>query len=320
MRYIHVSLALFCFGSISLCAVDTHVYKQEFQTFKSLPQFQRAFNENANYAMGTLCADIETRKQLSFMYRALFYPILSDCILISRETMPALYGYVESVCAQHSIKIPYIFISRDVSSKKGLFNAFVSKLLLSAGCVVIGQRLLLDASDAALEAVIAHELGHVKYNHVNKIIALRLAVLAFLHYMDPCNSQDVLKATAKAYQAIVLADILIGKRFEKQADCFSYKTVGKAEGCKAFFNDLINREKVYNDDFKKTYALLQQAKPELTLTDSALLTTRYYCNSFFNVLRRASLWLAYHTPLDPHPSPEARLKTVESYMASEQQA
>lgn len=159
------------FSFLYLAASDK--YKQELRNFKTSAQYQVAFDENVNSSLGRITADIETRKQLSYIYRFL-YPALSGAgaIAINRETMPSLYAYIESVCIKQHMAVPYIFISRDVTFKQGLFNAFAQKLLASTGCVVIGQRLMLETTDAELEAIVAHELGHIKYNHVNKTVAL----------------------------------------------------------------------------------------------------------------------------------------------------
>ena len=74
-----------------------------------------AFDENVNSSLGRITADIETRKQLSYIYRFL-YPALSGAgaIAINRETMPSLYAYIESVFIKQHMAVPYIFIPRDV--------------------------------------------------------------------------------------------------------------------------------------------------------------------------------------------------------------
>ncbi len=120
--------------------------------------------------------------------------------------------------------------------------------------------------------------------------------------------------------AVFLANLLIGKRFERQADEFAYKTVGKAAGHKLFFKRLIEKKDKYNKDFETIYDFLQKSKPELSTLDSTLLTVRYYLASFGNKIRRLDRWIYYNTPLGAHPSPEARIKAAEDYLARKSKA
>ena len=216
--------------------------------------------------------------------------------------------------------MPTIFVTRDVTWKQGIFNACAQKLFASSGAIVIGQKLLRETTDAELEAVVAHELGHIKYNHVNKRILLSILTIIATNTLNGClPSEKKLSSTTSFLIKLYLPDLIINKRFEKQADEFAYKFVGKANGTIAFHENLIKRNKKYFDeDFEKTYDILQKNKPQLAILDRYLLTTRYYLASFFNKLNKTYRWIYLNTPLGAHPSSEERIQAVKDYLAQKE--
>lgn len=317
------------FYSLANFAESTYEYKKEFEIFKNSPRYEAVFNEDAPRILSNLQAMIETDKQLSWFQRfvrSIFFRF--QPVAISIKTMPKLYAYIDTICEKHNITTPTIFITRDITFKRGMFNAAAQKLLMSSGAIVIGQKIILEVDDAALEAVVAHELGHIKYNHINKgLLTICLAeiatVLATIRLHDKAFGKDFsnqLPITIAPYLGAFLGQCVIGKRFEKQADEFAYKVMGKTDGCIEFFEDVKNRIKNYDDYFDKTYDILQESKRYLGLIDRFGLTFCYYCASFGHKIDLIARWLSYNTPIGSHPSPDARIKAVKDYLARQQSA
>jgi Zn-dependent protease with chaperone function len=330
MKRLHItSLLTLTFIATTAFGESTSTYRQEFEAFKKSPRYEAIFNEDAPGALSSIQARIENDTQLTRFNRFVrFIFLLLDPIVISPKTMPTLYAYVDAMCKKQSITTPTIFITRDVTWKQGFFNAAATKLLMSSGAVIIGQKLLLETTDAELEAVVAHEIGHISYNHVNKdllitilsLIATNVSMNYFYSTPNDTIGDVITRKYAATFMGLCMSRLIVNKRFEKQADEFAYKTMGKSKGCLELFEDFKNREKTYDNYFGKTYNILQESKKDLGWYDSIDLTIDYYCASFGNKMDHLFNWLYHNTPLGAHPSHDARIKAVNDYLASQEQA
>jgi Zn-dependent protease with chaperone function len=167
MTYIKkISLGVLFFSNLQA----EQFYLHEFKALKKTAEYQSFFGENiTNKNLKNIQRDIFNYREIPFKYYLLYKVLLdSKAIIVNSQTMPTLHSYVESICTKHKLPTPVVFISY----KENLFNAYASKIFTSCGGIVIGQKLLREASDKELEAVIAHEIGHIRYNHINKTLAL----------------------------------------------------------------------------------------------------------------------------------------------------
>jgi Zn-dependent protease with chaperone function len=289
------------------------VYQQEFEAFKNNPVYKPIFDKDAPIVLSAIHQEIEIYKQLSFIQRFARSLILAqDVVIVTPEGMPKLYGYVQGLCKEHSITMPTVFITRN----KGVFNAFAQKLLWSTGAIVIERKLLKESSAKELEAVVAHELGHIKYNHVNKTLGISLASYVGSHML---LKQFTPHVQSKGLVAFVLSSyltpLIINKRFEKQADEFAYAATNNGKGLTEFFEHLQRKEKTYNDHFALTYNTLQDNKSDVGYINYLSLMLSYYLAKGGNTINNAYKWIYYNTPLGAHPSPEDRLKAIQEYQA-----
>lgn len=283
------------------------VYQQEVQTLKANPIYKPIFDEEAPQDLTAIHRDIENFKELTFLQRLIRFGILgSDVVVVTPETMPTLYGYVKTVCTEQSIVMPTVFVTRQES----IFNAFAFKLLTSSGGIVICQKIIKETTAQELEAVIAHELGHIKYNHVNKILGINIAAVVGLKL--------IAKKFAPSYenhnftQFIIgsyLTRLVINKRFEKQADEFAYKaTHDNGKGLIELFEHFESKEKYGHDHYAITYSALQNNKSKLGYFDYLSLMADYYITKGTHT---AYKWIYYNTPIGAHPSPQARIQAVQ---------
>lgn len=320
-RHIWLLSLLVCAGMAQ--ADSTYIYRQELEDFKKSPQYEVIFDKNANEALRCIQRDIENFKQLSLLQRWIRSAFLSfDSVAISSDTMPKLYAYIDSMCKKESVYTPTVFVTRQ---KEGFFNAAAQKLLISSGAIIIGHELLLESTDAELEAVVAHEIGHIKHNHVNKTLGIYIAtaitsIISTTVYLHSCSKHDINRAAIKALLFLIIAfnapRFIINKNFEKEADEFAFKDMDKGDGLIEFFQSLEKRDKSYDAGFHKTYDILQKDSYKLAFYDSWPLYGRYYLASIGHAIDDAFKWFYYNTPFGSHPSHEERIKTVKAYLAA----
>lgn len=329
------------FFTINFSIQCSNTYSNEYRAFKNSDAYKTMFHKDAHQKLKQMQRDIEVYKELSTSQRMIrFFCFFFESVIVTKNNMPQLFEYIDDICKKNDIERPAIFIA----TNQNFLNAFAQKLLTSSGAIVIGQRMLVDSSDKELEAVIAHEIGHIKYNHVNKIVALKmgsyfgtyyLAGYILNHYFLPkMNEQSVgesdietnaiqntiVKAICTNVSLLslwILPNLIINKRFEKEADDFAYRIMDNGDGLKQFFDRLQNIEKGHDAQFDETYEKIKDAQPNMAYTDYLSLMARYYVTKGSHY---GFKWLYYNTPYGAHPSPASRIKTIEEYQLKKQAA
>ena len=110
----------------------------------------------------------------SFFYKDTFGPAIAEfvkgLVYLSEQKAPKLYALVKEVAQAAHVPTPPVFLAGD----KDFFNALASSLSPSVSMIILGQKLVEEMTDEELKGVIAHELGHVAYNHIPKTIITNL--------------------------------------------------------------------------------------------------------------------------------------------------
>jgi len=302
------------FSLVMAFPMQAGVYKQEFEALKERKPI--VFSDRdpfVNSSLVKIQKDIENYKELRFIQRLARFPMFAmDGYVVTAESMPKLYSYVETMCANQGIKMPTIF----VSTKKGFFNAAAAKFFMSSGGIIVGHDLILDSSDQELEAIVAHEIGHIKHNHVNKILLVKVSatcVLLGLFTKFLKKNLTVVHHLALAQLSSLLTSLIIGKKFEKEADKFACHEMCKEEGLIEFFENLLKKEAQQDKDFDDTYILLKESKSSIEFSDYLGLHFNYYFAKSGHKLNKAYKWLYYHTPFGQHPSCQERIKSARRY-------
>lgn len=306
------------------------VYKKELTAFITKPDVNYIFDKKVDPAFAFLHKDIENYKELSCVERLARLPfMLSEAVVVTRQTMPNLYAYIDALCKKNNIATPTVFIS----TRKSIFNAFAAKLFTSAGGILICQKLLIDASDSELEAVVAHEIGHIKHNHTNKTLLLNIGLfisiwgcIDYLSKKSNC-SQNVtnffIKTMMTDLSVSLIAPLIINKRFEKQADEFACNQAGKSQGLIKFFEGVekreLDQEKQYRQDCLNTQTVLEDNKSQLSDDNYAALEQQFAVIKFQYKIMNWSKWLYYNTPYGAHPSHQERIAAAKKYVSDEDQ-
>lgn len=349
MNVSHFLLSGLLITSTFVAFADKHgIYYSELKAFKKAPATKEMFDEDALFELSAIQRDITTYKNLTWFQRWVRKSFLEcDVIIVTSETLPTLYAYVDGICKKANIITPTIFVTR----QNGFFNAAAQKLLMSSGAIIIGQKLMHDISDEALEAVLAHEIGHIKYNHGNKTLALVVgslvlfpilfkqfkldkefnAIMAMLKLIDEnklVSPQDAWNIFAKVNTfrtkvvlllagVLTLPSLFINKRFEKEADEFACKDNDKSKGLIEYFELTLQKEELREEEFVAIYNLLQENKVDLSLWSNMTLGLRYYMAKVGHFYNKAHKYIYYNTFLGAHPSPKARIEAAKKYLQQE---
>lgn len=312
---------IFSMVSQSIASEDNK-YWQEFKQLRENPSHKLLFDREASPDLQDILRDLENAKKVGYWGR--FARPLIDMygVVISAETMPALYAYVESLSKAQGMSVPVVMVSQ----YKGIFNAIAQKIFINSGCIYIGQDLLKESTSAEIEAVIAHELGHIKHDHINKSLALNMASLAsYLTLMQkgyinfPYEYKYLAMwlhvITCNYFQWFVDAAV-IGKTHERQADAFA-ASAGHAQGLIAFFERLERKIEKQDTDFDELHAALENAQDKVEKSDLNSLWHRYYVAKMWHRYSKARLWFYHNTPFGPHPSNEDRIAAAKEFLATQ---
>lgn len=285
-------------------ACTTNIYYEEFQAFKKTKE---VFHNDHNpwlRTVRTLNQYFENYKQLSFKQQLLVPAMMiGEGIIVTQETMPQLHAYIADICANAQIEVPLIFIS----THPGIFNAFAHDGFASLGSIFLGQEML-SLTQEETEAIIAHELGHIKHHHVLKDVALKLTLAGVFSCTVSKNF------FANFYLAILCSRIIINKSFEKEADLFACQ-MGKAEGIKTVFTNWHHNQEQEKISFQQTLDEIGASKNEVS-------TAVYYCNmmplyygaKLGRYIRNSMRWLYHNTFLGAHPSHTERAQAAQEYL------
>ncbi len=318
MRNLFMLTLAMSFSSMICPAAATFSYREEFKAFETNPRYRVIFDKEANSSLRAIQSAVQNYKELSFfqrMVRTAFFGF--EVVVATPETMPKLHGFIAGICESQAVETPTVFIAKN----KGLFNAAASKLLASSGAIVISQKLIEETTDKELQGVVAHELGHIVYNHINKRIVISIGS----YYVAKWAKEYITGTQSNAFDdaayyigLLVIAPCLINKRFEKEADEFAYRVTDNGEGLIEFFEHLEKIEEALDNDFDATKAIVQENYSNIGFLDYSWLMARYYLSKTGHNIGKGFAWVYHHTPLGAHPTHEDRIKAAQEYLAEKQ--
>jgi len=109
----------------------------------------------------------------NFLSGSLLRQQLKDLIFLSEEKAPRINAMVKSLASKSGISQPPIFLAGD----KELFNALATSFSHGRSMVVVSKKFVDAMTDEEIKGVFAHELGHVKHNHIPKKLMTGLTLL-----------------------------------------------------------------------------------------------------------------------------------------------
>ncbi|MBY0352845.1 M48 family metalloprotease [Candidatus Babeliales bacterium] len=95
----------------------------------------------------------------------------------NEQKTPRLHAMIQKIAARQGIPTPKIFIVKE----KWPFGdqALTWSPRGQESIIIVGEELLLNTTEDQAEAIVAHELGHIKHNHSKNRIMMKYALYAF---------------------------------------------------------------------------------------------------------------------------------------------
>lgn len=299
------------------CQPSINKYNQELLALKDSKQFAMLFDQEMQENLKQIQCDLINNTQLSLCQRITKYLYLgSKGIVVISTALPRLYTYVQDLSQKQAIPMPIIFIVTD----KELFEAKSYKPFNSVGIIALSDQLIQQATDSEIEAVIAREVGHIKYQHANKELAFNIAAymaaLGVVHMIDDKENLPIILKIALPLGVILFGGkLLINKRFEKEADEFACKQADGSYGLQELLEHFELFERKQTAFFDDTYIKIQENRVSLGIYSYAYLMCCYYKAKTGHLIDDAFKWLSYNTPLGAYPSNRARIQTIQKYLA-----
>lgn len=270
--------------------------------FSELDGFRRGL------ALGAIHRDLTTAKKLSFLNYVLqlgLSGINAELLIVTPETMPSLYNYVADVAEKANIANPVVFISL----KEGLFKAYSRKILMFPGSIVIGQQLVRNVSDDELRALVAQEIGHIKYHHTSKKFALDLAfAAAFFAALRNSDNKVPYGNVISCLIVPALSYLVLGKKFEKQVDTFASEIAGASAGIIKFYERLQGIDQARDKGFDTLLSTIKDSRSEMSILAYMCFMAEYYMAKAENSIAKVFNKYAY-------PSHQDRIDDAQKYLA-----
>ncbi|MBY0353876.1 M48 family metalloprotease [Candidatus Babeliales bacterium] len=260
------------------------------QEIADLKKFNEDFNKEYNLKNSSLQSILLDVRTLSFIdtiqdpldqlanyafFKLFPGPLISAAfpkglVFLSATQAPKLHELVGNLAKAMGINKPAIFIARD----KKLFNACASSLTPNASLMIIGEKLLNDLSETELQSVLAHELAHVKNNHIPKQLCCSLGILVgsglAWYYLFINNKKEsetsAPKGTEKkisnllpkitfiaTFIAVQLLMLKLSRTFEEEADTDAIRITNNPHGFIDMISKLENHVKEEFNKFEKEF-------------------------------------------------------------------
>lgn len=153
----------------------------------------------------------------------------------------ALDERVRHLAVRHGVSVRKVWVIP--RSRMGAPNAFASGILGRNRCLFVTERLLECLAGDEIEAVLAHEIGHLRYGHMARVAGAAAAtgvvagiVLFMMFRLVEASGMSAGQRTPlfalfgmAAAALILLVSRTLLRRFEYEADAFAVRALGTPE-------------------------------------------------------------------------------------------
>lgn len=316
MQLIAMILSLGFFApALALTPIKGNIYHQEFKQLRSKRFHGAILDRKAAVGPRFVLQFTENIEQVGF-WGMLFRHTLAgqNPVAISSSSMPQLHAYVSDVCSQLGIRVPTIFVTKNKTTFFGNPTSYSAstKLLMSSGAICIGQDLLLDVSQKAVEAAIAHVLCEIKHNHQNKEILLTWIVPKIISRSLPIETR--MDDIRNQIICLLLVRALIAKTFERQADAFVYADMNNADGFIELCSYWDRAEKKVDTDYDDAWAYLKQSR--IGIFNSLNGNIIYFLSRTGHRFDKLQRWIRRNTFIGANQGYQARIDNAKNYVSA----
>ncbi len=142
-------------------------------------QIQRLYTTNTAFVkyVPWICIAVMTWFIIAYFFNLQMIRKATGSIPLERKDNKRVYNLVENLCISHGMKMPKINVINDDS-----LNAFASGVDNNSFTVSLSRGIIDKLNDSELEAVIAHELTHIRNKDVRLLIIsiLFVGIFAFI--------------------------------------------------------------------------------------------------------------------------------------------
>ncbi len=288
-------------------------YLEEYKQLKENPSYQSLLDKNIHESIRILTRRLENAKSMNAWQRGMSDLLIQvvEGIIVSSNNMPHLHAYVNELCKTQSVTKPIIVIAQN----EGFLSRMIQYLFAVTGTIVIGESLLKELPDCELEALIAHEIGYLKYHYIGKrTLANLCSFFAAPVVANGCGLGDWVGL------GIIwgLAPKLMGKIYERASDDFVCNEAGNARGLINALKRLQEKAHKEDADFDRLHEAITQSKSQVGALDYTGLHLNYSGVRRLRKLGRFYTWLTYMLPFGEQYDPEERIKNAERYLLPHQ--
>lgn len=237
--------------------------------------------------------------------------VLDKCggIDSKKEDFPKLHKFVDDLCHKHKIEKPRII----VFPNNMVPNALTIQLFNQRDIIILYGGIMSLANDKELEAILAHEIGHIKHNHSHKKLLMKIgSFLASYKLINTCLKSEIFSNSLqnKKFIPIIasstiswLLTTLLMRKYETQADEFSLVN-GHAAGLKSLMSKL--------DIVKLLRDKCEEIENKIKNNLNPECHDQYKKDLIF--LKIIKAFLSTLEFLGEHPSCQDRIKKAEEYL------
>jgi STE24 endopeptidase len=138
---------------------------------------------------------------------------------------------LEALCARHGVRCREVLLWR---TDFNVGNAAVLGFIPQMRYILLSDLLLETMSDEQIEAVFAHEVGHIVHRHMNWYLVFIVALVLFSQWADRKLAfagpyQDLVYIGSFLVKFLILFGF-VSRRFERQADVFAARSIQASAG------------------------------------------------------------------------------------------
>ena len=232
-------------------------------------------------------------------------------ILLTEHNAPQTYAIIKDLSQKLEIPMPVVFLA----GNKNMFNAFTSSLAHSMSMIFLGEDLLKALTLEQATTIIAHELCHVKKNHVPKKLLLNIlstipvvagATYVLSLYKKAYPLSDRLARFSIFYGTFIAEGIMLiplfaaySRKCEKEADVLAVEVTANPRALAHAIEVFRDKEVAYIKD----YEYLMQQIDALELPTDVIIKTKANADAKYRarIISESQLrswWFANHPSCD----------------------